>query len=146
MKKFLELLDTEIYLPVKIILEPITDNGIPYCMVSINNNKVFDNQLEEQLSINELIKLKDNLVIEITMKQKKYSSDKETAIKFLCFSIDNREIFPYHTSNITYTNDQNFEGKSFYLGFNGVWKYEISKPFYQWYHVTSGQGWLLEPR
>lgn len=146
MKTFLDLLDTTIKLPVYIELVPIFENGFPFCTVTLNEQTIYNNTLETTVCLNKLIDVKDNLILKISLKNKKYSADKETGIKFQNFSVDGIKIYPFYVDPISYVNDHSNNQKSFYLGFNGVWQYNINKPFYQWYHVASGQGWLLEPR
>ena len=144
MKTFLELLATKQEISIDLILEPIKDNGVPWCELIINNTQLYNDLLDKEIQISHTVDLLDNISVSIKMKGKVYSAGKETAIKFKSFTIDNIDIFPYYTSNISYSNDQNNDCKSFYLGFNGTWDYKILMPFYRWYHTASGQGWLLE--
>ena len=149
MINYLDLQDTKLELPISVILEPIVENGVPHCRVCVNGVEKFSDNLQNICEINHNIDLLEPITVKIEMKNKIYSSEKETAVKIKSFTCDGIELIDLTKDPISYIKDSihvdnNYTG--FYLGFNGAWKFKINRPFYQWYHVASGQGWLLEPR
>lgn len=146
MNSYLDLLDTDIQIPIHLIVNPIVENGIPRCCIKINNRDVFYGQLTHAKSLEHSIELLDPVCISIHMDNKIYSSEKETAVVVQSLKIDNIELTHFTTDPISYSKDQTNDYIGFYLGFNGLWQYTINKPFYQWYHTATGQGWLFEPR
>jgi hypothetical protein len=48
--------------------------------------------------------------------------------------------------NLTSICIDNFDVSPYTWCQDGVWHFEIDQPFYQWRHVITGQGWLLEPQ
>ena len=149
MINYLDLQDTKLELRIGLILEPIVENGVPHCRVYVNGVEKFSDNLQNICEINHNIDLLEPITVTIEMKNKIYSSEKETAVKIKSFTCDGIELIDLTRDPISYIKDSihadnNYTG--FYLGFNGAWKFEINRPFYQWYHVASGQGWLFEPR
>lgn len=60
-----------------------------------------------------------------------------SGIEIIKFTVNELEVLPryqYHAERHTNFVDQ-----------LGTWKLHIPKPFYQWYHTITGQGWLLKP-
>ena len=121
------------------ILEPV---GNPEVIVRIDSvfggaklfkNAVFDLNLD----------LTNTFEIEIELKNKQYSAEQETAIKIKTLQIDGIDLVPRFDYLATYVNDHNFTKPTSYLGFNGKWTLTIDRPFYQWLHQATGQGWLL---
>jgi hypothetical protein len=149
MNNYLDLLATKnIVLPIQIVLEPIVDNGVPTVDLSVNDHTYYNGALSEKLLIETKMLLLDTVRIEISMTDKIYCPDRETAAVIKSITIDGYELTEHScesASCIFYQNDQNVDYRGFYLGFNGVWRFELDRPFYQWWHVVSGQGWLLEP-
>lgn len=79
------------------------------------------------------------------MTNKNYSADSETAVLIDSITIDNFELIPNYIHLSEYQSERGLQGPSFYLGINGNWVFDIKKPFYQWRHDVTGQGWLLTP-
>lgn len=149
MKNYLDLLDINNYpLNVCLQLRAITNNGIPRISVAINNDICYQGCLENSVVISKKINLLDSVCIQLSMSDKIYSQNQETALIVKNINIDGYELTEYYNDcvpYISYLNDQNVDHRGFYLGFNGVWQFELDRPFYQWWHTVSGQGWLLEP-
>lgn len=145
MNHFLDLLDIDPKIDVRIILSPINENGDPVASVRINDNVLYQGPLSDILDKTLRVGLLDPIEIEIGLKDKNYSMDKETAIVIDQISIDKFDLIPDYTHLATYQNSHNEPGPTSYLGFNGVWKLSIPGPFYRWRHRVTGQGWLLEP-
>lgn len=135
MKRYSDLLGIDTQIPVEIQLKHI---GRPDYVVVINNI-IFDNQVKIIHSIN----LLDPITIAIVLQNKIYTLDYETAIIIEKLSIDNIDIIPQYDYLADYQNDHNNNDPTHYLGFNGKWTLTIDRPFYQWLHRVSGQGWLL---
>lgn len=145
MKNFLDLLDTNPDIGVAIKLSVIVDNGFPGVSIRVNRDVVEYLQLKESVDHKFNVALNDNIEIEISMIDKQYSLDRETAIVIESVSIDGFEIVPAWTHLSQYHSERGLQGPTSYLGINGSWKLSVNRPFYQWRHHVTGQGWLLEP-
>ena len=145
MHSFLETLDTNQLLPVKIVISPIVDNGIPNVTVTINQQALFHGQLVDTVELTTNVSLLDSIDLSVTMQGKEYSAERETAVTIDAFTVDNVELIPAHQLHVDYHNDQNQNVKSHYLGFNGAWSFRINEPFYNWLHRATWQGWILQP-
>jgi hypothetical protein len=146
MKNFLDLLDTNAHIEVLIELESIIDNGVPDVSVSINDNNLWTGPLSSTCTINTNLHLLDCVDIKITMANKKYCPDRETAVIIKKITIDGYDItkFDFYPM-ISYVADQPVNFLGLYLGFNGVWNFKTTQPFYQWLHKMQGHGWILTP-
>lgn len=145
MHNYLKTLDTNCTIKVKLKLKPIIENGAPTVAVRINDSFLVRAGITEEVAIVTDIGLMDNLEVSITMDGKRYSADKETAVIIEEFTIDGISMLPLHTGHAVYTNDQNYNEPTNYLGFNGTWAFILNEPFYHWRHAVTGQGWLLTP-
>jgi len=81
--------------------------------------------------------------IEIELKNKIYSTEYETAVIIQHLQVDGIDLTPQFDYLATYINDHNNNNPTSYLGFNGKWRLTFDRPFYQWLHQATGQGWLL---
>jgi hypothetical protein len=142
MKNFLALLATDPRLDLTIGITPV---GYPDTEIWVNQNLMYQGPLSGTLDISTKLPLLSVLSIAVTLKNKIYRSDSETAIVLNNISIDGFDIIPAWTHLARYTNDHGLTDPTSYLGFNGEWKIEIENPFYQWRHQVTGQGWLLRP-
>jgi hypothetical protein len=143
-----QLVTNNICLPVQLILEPIAHTGVPELSVAINHSNYYQGPVHDTVTINTTIPLLDPLSVILSMSGKIYSDVAETAIIVKSLKVDCIDLtnFDYQcVPCITYRNDQNINYQGFYLGFNGVWQFNIDQPFYRWLHTATGQGWLLEP-
>jgi hypothetical protein len=91
------------------------------------------------------VELTNSIEIEISMMGKEYSQAQETAVIIESVNIDGFEIVPDWTHLAVYNSERGVQGPTSYLGINGSWQLTIDRPFYQWRHRVTGQGWLLEP-
>jgi hypothetical protein len=145
MKKFSDLLAIDPKIDLCIHLEPVAHNGYPEFWISVNDKIIEQGTLTHSLTKHCEIDLLDTIKLEIGMKQKSYSAEKETAVIIRSINIDGFEIVPNWTHLAIYQNDHNNGSPTSYLGFNGAWRLDIPEPFYRWRHRVTGQGWLLEP-
>lgn len=144
MKNFLDLQDIKT-LRVKIKLTPVSNNGNPVVMVQVNN-KLFDyTPISNQTEFDVTVDIDKPVAIKIGLKDKQYSAELETAVIIDSIRVDNVELANTYNHRAVYINDHNYQEPTNYIGFNGVWELNTEKPFYQWLHNVSGQGWLLEP-
>jgi hypothetical protein len=81
--------------------------------------------------------------IEIELKNKTYTTEYETAVVIKQLQIDGIDLVPRFDYMATYINDHTNANPTSYLGFNGKWILTFDRPFYQWLHQATGQGWLL---
>ena len=135
MNNYLDLLDTDTNIRIEIKLSVI---GSPYFLVT-----VADNQWNNQCNIIANHSLLTPFSIEIELRNKHYTVDYETAVIIDSITIDNINVIPAYNHLIDYQNDHNNNIPTNYLGFNGKWSLTFDRPFYQWLHQHSGQGWLL---
>jgi len=145
MNNFLDLLDTDCQINVTLKLGVIHDNGYPGVSVRVNDNVIEYLQLTKSVEHQFDIPLLDPIEIEISIKDKQYSEIKETAVLIDSMNIDGFEIVPQWTHLAEYHSERGLQGPTSYLGINGSWKLTIDRPFYQWRHHVTDQGWLLEP-
>jgi hypothetical protein len=145
MNNFLDLLDTDCQIKVTLKLGVIHDNGYPGVSVRVNDNVIEYLQLTKSVEHQFDIPLLDPIEIEISIKDKQYSEIKETAVLIDSINIDGFEIVPQWTHLAEYHSERGLQGPTSYLGINGSWVLTIDRPFYQWRHHATDQGWLLEP-
>lgn len=145
MKNFLEALDIKQQLKVKISLSIIDDNGYPDVKLTINNNVTFIKKDINLLNFECLIRIHQNIKIQIDMKNKIYSNLAETAVIVNSIEIDDINIIPTFNHLIEYQNDKKLPITTEYIGYNGCWTLDINEPFYNWYHKVSSQGILIKP-
>lgn len=145
MKSFSDLLDIDRRIAVRIKLNCITDNGIPRAGVFVNDKCLLNTWLNEPITIDYSARLLDPINIKITMNNKEYNADRETAVIIQSIRVDNIELIPKFDHLVEYINDHHDSSPTHYLGFNGTWIFDINQPFYRWLHEHTGQGWLLTP-
>ncbi len=145
MNNYLDQLDIEQHqLIIQLTLGGIVDNGVPNTLVQINDEVCYSGAVDGSITVCRTVPLLTPISIAITLDNKVYSNQAETAIVVESLTIDGVDMVPGHTTCIRYNNDQQQPIQAFYLGFNGVWTFNINEPFYRWWHGASGQGWLLE--
>jgi hypothetical protein len=147
MKTFYDLLDTDQSSEIDVVIgvSSITHNGTPCCVVSVNDRICYQGHLDQPVEITQRFRLLEPLRIKIEMSEKRYSLTAETAILIDRLSIDGFDIVPDYVHLARYENDQDQDTPTSYLGCNGIWYFDIDRPFYQWKHQNTGQGWLLTP-
>ena len=143
MKSFSEATDIDILLDLKVTVEPLTRNGVPYGRISLDHITMFDGLLYQPTTVCAQINLCDDIQILIDLHGKIYDQNKETAIHIKSIAVDGIEIKDHCYNLIQYNNDQRVKHQTLYLGFNGEWMLRVPGPFYRWWHTVSGQGWLL---
>lgn len=145
MNKFSDLLATDHDIEVRIGIQPVNDNGVPHCRAKINQVVLFDGYAQGRLDVSHKVNLHDNVMIEIAMFEKTYCAEKETALIIEYIFIDGLQVIPKLVHLVVQHNEKNYHVPSCYLGANGIWRLEITSPFYQWFHRATNQGWLLKP-
>jgi hypothetical protein len=139
MKTYSDLQDIDTRLNLVVKLEPV---GSPTTKLIINNKEYDYPRLTNSIIVNDYLPLMDPININIILSDKHYTAEYETAIIFKIY-IDNIEIIPRYDYLAEYINDHDNNNPTSYLGFNGKWSLTIDRPFYQWLHKHSGQGWLI---
>lgn len=120
-------------------LEPV---GTPEVAVIING--VYGGgKLFKSVEFNINVDLLKPFCIEIELRNKTYSTDHETAVIVKQLQIDGIDLVPRFDYLAEYVNDHDNNDPTSYLGFNGKWTLTIDRPFYQWLHQATAQGWLL---
>ena len=128
MKTFSDLLDIDPKIDLLVDLEPVSHNGCPQFWISVNDKIIEQGTLTHSLRKHCEIDLLDTIKLEIGMKQKSYSAEKETAVIIRSINIDGFEIVPNWTHLAIYQNDHNNGSPTSYLGFNGTWRLAIPEP------------------
>jgi hypothetical protein len=144
MKTFYDLPDIE---PVELIIEldSISDMGAPWAKVAYNGRQLYNTVVAGHARIRTKIPLLDPINLSIEMSRKVYSEQRETALLIKSIQVDGNELMPNYCHLANYENDHQINTPTTYLGFNGTWNFSIDRPFYQWLHTATGQGWLLSP-
>lgn len=145
MKNFLEVLDSDPRITVRVTVTAITDNGLPRATVLINGVPLYDNLLESFWTGSAEVPLLEPLVIEVMMSGKQHDLERETAVCIQNVTVDQCQVIPRFSHLVQYTHEQGVGPATNYLGFNGCWRLDTQRPFYQWWHDVTGQGWLLMP-
>ena len=135
MKTFYELTATKHLIDLELNL---IDHKSKFDFVVVINNC----EHKHEFNICKQLPLLDPILIEIKISGKDYNNDSESAIIVDKLTIDGFVIEPHLA---VYTNDHNYTDPTNHLGFNGTWKVDINKPFYQWKHEVLNRGWLLSP-
>jgi len=142
MKNFSDLLATDLHLDLELIVEPV---GRPDVEIWVNQQLIHQGQLSESITVSKQLPLLKEFSVAVKLKNKVYSQESETAVVLNQLSIDGFDIIPQFTHLARYVNDHVFTDPTCYLGFNGEWRLEVTKPFYQWQHEITSQGWLFQP-
>ena len=143
MESFSLATDIDLYLDLKVAVEPLVANGPPHGRIGLGDITVFDGSMHQPVTVSRQIGLCDDILISIDLSEKIYDQYKETALHVTSITVDGLEIKDHCHGLIRYDNDQNVRVQALYLGFNGRWSLHIPGPFYRWWHTVSGQGWLL---
>ena len=144
MKNFLEALDTDQKIKVKISIKVLDNNDYPDFTLFFNEKFIAHNN-QKQINIIDQVRYDEKISIKIKMFGKKYSALKESAIIVEDISIDDINLIPTFSHHAVYENDHNQPLATNYLGYNGEWSISINEPFYNWYHSATAQGMLIRP-
>lgn len=141
MQTFSELQATKVSLCVSLGLTPI---NLPNLEVTVDKQCRFKGILQyDQIFVCDHDIL-EPLHIEIKLHDKIYDAQ-EQAVLISSMQVDRIDYSDIFATYAVYQNDHDYSGPTTYLGFNGTWSIMIDRPFYQWLHEKTGQGWLLEP-
>ena len=141
MKNYLDLRATNHWLTVEIELETV---GRPKFSCSVNNDLVEYHGNSDIINLNYKLDLLEPFLVSIELMDKVYTTEYETAVIIRRLCIDNIDIIPKFDYLAVYNNDHANNDPTSYLGFNGKWTLTFDRPFYQWLHQVTGQGWLLK--
>jgi hypothetical protein len=146
MKTFLDLLaiDTST-LAVELRLSPVMLGQSPQCRVEINGMQLYDDHVCQDLELCHSTSLLLPLDVAVSLKGKVYSATNESAIVVKSLTVNGHNVLAFCSQHTVYTNDHGYHDPTTYLGFNGTWHFNTTKPFYHWWHDMQGRGWLLTP-
>lgn len=139
MKNYSNLQAIETKLPVLLDLDII---GTPEICVIVGNHFA-GGKLFQPVQIACDIDLLQCFTVEIKLQNKIYDCNHETAVIIKTLQIDGIDLVPRFDYLAEYVNDHGNNNPTSYLGFNGKWRLTFDRPFYQWLHQATGQGWLL---
>jgi hypothetical protein len=145
MKTFYDLQDIKTDIDVSISLSSVCDNGDPFTKVCINNRVLYNDILSKKIVLTDTINIHSPVHISVTLSDKIYSSELETAVIIDSITCDDIELIPQCLHTVVYNNDHNQPSTTNYLGYNGTWSLDITMPFYHWYHQLCGHGLLIYP-
>ena len=140
MKNYLDLRATNHQLTVEIELEAV---GRPKFSCGINNKLAEYHGNSDTINLSYKLDLLESFLVIIELMDKVYTTEYETAVIIRRLCIDNIDIIPRYDYLAEYNNDHANNNPTSYLGFNGKWTLTIDRPFYQWLHQVTGQGWLI---
>lgn len=139
MNNYLDLTDIDQRLGCILALEPI---GTPEISVCIGSN-YSSCKLFKPVLIEVFVDLIQPFAVTVELTNKIYDANSETAVIIKSLQVDGLELIPRFNSLASYRNDHHNNDPTNYLGFNGKWTLTVDRPFYQWLHQATGQGWLL---
>jgi hypothetical protein len=139
MKNYSDLTDIDSRLQVKLILEPV---GVPEVSVIVGQTHGGGKLFKPAVFEVELDLFK-SFFVEIELKNKDYHAENETAVVIKTLQIDGIDLMPKFNYLASYINEHDNNNPTSYLGQNGKWTLTFDRPFYQWLHQATGQGWLL---
>ena len=142
MKNFSDLLATDLQLVFTLIAAPV---GVPDVEIWLNQQLIHQGPLLYPITVSSQLPLLSGVLVRVRLKNKVYIEESETAVVLTKLSVDDFDIIPQFTHLAKYVNDHAFTDPTSYIGFNGEWTLEITKPFYQWQHEITSQGWLFRP-
>ena len=145
MKTFYNVGNTDYSLDVQLDITPICDNGCPVSEVVVNNQVLYSSQCVSPISLQCQVPLLQPFLVIISLKDKVYDADRETALIVDRLKIDDYDLIPRFNHLVEYNNEKNIEVKSNYLGYNGSWCMNFGVPFYNWIHIAEHRGFLLYP-
>jgi hypothetical protein len=144
MKTFSELQAIDWRIRVSVRLEPDFDVYPPWVQLKVNDT-IEENYLRTAQVRNFDLPLLHPVEISILVRQDRETHDPRRGVTISSIEIDDRELMP----EFCYLADLSENLKCFaptnHIVQDGQWCFHITKPFYQWYHTASDQGWLLEP-
>ncbi len=147
MNSFSDLLASDARpLTLRLRLRAITEAGWPRAVVSVNGETIYNDVIESSWTCCRELPLLEPVSVQITLQDKIYDQHRETALIVDELEIDYWNVIPQFAHLVTYQHDHGIGPSGAYLGFNGTWHWQTHRPFYQWWHDVSGQGWLLEPQ
>lgn len=134
----LQAIDTD--LAITVTLEPV---GNPDVLLLIDKKILAGGVLYKSVTVETAITSLESFWISVELRNKvKIHPDQETAVQ-IKLQVDGIDILPRFDYLAVYTNDHNDSNPTSYLGYNGKWTLTFDRPFYQWLHQATGQGWLL---
>lgn len=145
MKNLSEILAIDHRCRACLSIEVIKDAGLPDFRIILNDKIVFAGSVAKSQDYDFDFDLREKFNVTFELKNKKYRSDKETAIVIKKFCVDDIEILPRYNHLLTYENDHNQNITTNYMGYNGKLYISSNENFYMWYHSASDQGLLLKP-
>ena len=94
MKKFSDLLATDLHLDLALIAEPV---GIPDVEIWVNQQLIHQGQLLESFTVSTQLPLLSGFLILVKLRNKVYSLESETAVVLTKLSIDGFDLVPLVT-------------------------------------------------
>ena len=123
LQTFSDIMDIDFKNQLKICLSVI-EHGALWYEIKINNQIVKSKNFETTIGLFDDIDLK----VKILLNEQNHS-----ALEIKNFTVNGKEVLPLY---------QHLASENTCWIRQGEWQYYIPGPFYTWYHITSGQGWI----
>lgn len=144
MKTFSDLLAIEQTVSVDIELQSDYERQPPWVRVQVNDQ-------DTTLQVNDVTKLEfqvallSTIKISITVEDYRGEPDWVRGLNIKSICIDGIPLIPHFCFLAQLSDNLQRYAPTSHIVQHGSWSLDINRPFYQWYHHVSGQGWLLEP-
>lgn len=143
MKTFCDLLATETSISIEMELRPEFELFAPQVTVAVNG--VLDSfELRSLRCLQWQVPLLDLIDIKIQVEHDD-RLDHRRGVEIARVDIDKKILMPQHCRLAELSDNLVQYAPTNHIVQHGCWSLRIDRPFYQWYHDISKQGWLLEP-
>lgn len=148
MKNFYEAMDIDCSRAIKVTAgwkHIVAPNQTFRVRAHLNDRLIFDDFAKDALFQAEL-PLLENIKVRIELSGKDPNRiEPGTDLALLVFlSINGFSVLPEHQELSFYMSDsEEVISPTHYLGYNGVWTFDIDEPFYRWLHKTQPWGFTL---
>jgi hypothetical protein len=143
MKTFCDLLATDLTIKIEIELRPEFELSPPRVTVMVNQHQeTFVLARPRHMQFELLLLDSIDLVVQVESTDQ---IDPRRGVEISRLDIDHKALMPHHCRLAELSDNLVQYAPTNHIVQHGQWRFRIDRPFYQWYHDISGQGWLLKP-
>ena len=143
MKTFCDLLATDLTIKIDIELRPEFERYPPRVSLMVNHHQETIELSSVQCRQFE-IPLLDTIDL-IVQVESLDQNDPRRGVEISRLEIDHKALMPQHCRLAELSDNLIQYAPTNHIVQHGQWRFRIDRPFYQWYHDISRQGWLLKP-
>lgn len=143
MKTFCDLLVIDQTIKIEIELRPEFDLAPPWVSVMVNHHRETFELSSVQCRQFELALL-DSIDV-VVQVEPSHQIDPRRGVEISKLDVDNKSLLPQHCRLAQLSDNLVQYAPTNHIVQHGQWRFCIDRPFYQWYHDISSQGWLLKP-